>query len=211
MGAHGQHIDFRILRTERQLSECLDRVRMEIGLRVDLLDHGTDMGNVFNGAHLVVDPHGAHQDRIGTDRGPERFLIDHTLMVDAHDRDLISQGFEELERLVYGRMLDIGADNVPAVSLPCKRGADERGIVALGAAGVEYDLRRPDLEAGRDLFGSCLQILLGMHAENVARGRVAVVLEHDLIHQLDDLGADPGRRSVIKVYLFHICNYFYVY
>ena len=99
-------------------------------------------------------------------------------------------------------MLDRGADDVPPRAVRRLRPREQRPVVALAAAGGKDDFRRPAAQRAGKLLPRAAEQLRRLAALAVGRAGIAVAFRHRIYRGLGRLGADPGRRGVVKI-VFH--------
>ena len=179
MPAHAEHVGTDLPRVNAVLSECLDSVNMVECFRTELSLHFPDLMDGCHRADLVIDIHHGDKDHIRRKLPLKLRKIKASLTVDIDADDMKALFLKKLKRLRDCRMLHLRRDDLAARAAICKRPSDERPVIGLCAAGSEIDLTFRDFQDLCDRLGGSLDILLGVNALFMERGRIPVIFCHD--------------------------------
>ena len=203
--ARRHEVDLQFIDIERDMSVCLDGIRMEEDalarlLRM-LLKARTDLCDRLDGADFVVRHHDADEQRVRTNRRHHRIRIDMALMVDRKIGHIEAPLLEIRAGMEDGMMLDhVGYDVTAFTGLSR---ADQRPVVRLGATAREVNFRWFRADGGRDgtttAFYRCLRAL----AIGVDGGSIAILRGEIGHHRLQRFFRKRRGRRVIHIIVFH--------
>jgi hypothetical protein len=190
---------------ERELGGGLHGVGMDEDGGVEGLGDAGKFAEGLDGSGLVVGEHDGDEPGVRLERGFKGGGVDDAVGVGSEVGDFDAAGFERLRGVEDGVVLDLGGDEVGWLVLVeiALQYAEERKVVALGAAGGEDDLFGGAVEHPGDA-GSCM--LDGgacALARLVCGTRVAETCSEIRQHGLDDLGQDRGSGVGVEVDALH--------
>ena len=117
--ARRHEVDLQFIDIERDMSVCLDGIRMEedalAGFRCMLLKARTDLCDRLEGADFVVRHHDADEQRVRTNRRHHRIRIDMALMVDRKIGHIEAPLLEIRAGMEDRVMLDLVGDDMTAL------------------------------------------------------------------------------------------------
>ena len=160
-----------------------------------------DLADRLNGAGFVVGQHHADELRVGPQSGFDLRRVHDTSTIGLDVGNFDAAAFERLSGEEYGVVLDLRRDEVGGLVLVEQdlKNAGEREVVALGSAGGEDDLPGTAVEQRGD---SGARVLDGgaCALAGLMRGAwIAVALEPERSHRLEDLGQDGRGRVGVEI------------
>ena len=192
MGGGGQHVDVVVRHIDREVSDGLDRVRVEEDLlfaadRADLPD-GLDR------ADLIIREHDGHETGIFPDGSRDLLRKDDPVFMDVQEGDVEAFFSQLFQRVQHCVMFKGSGDDVHLPLLfPKGCCGEDRLIVGLASAGGENDLLRLCSDHCRDRFSGLFQRFLCFLSMAVETGGIPP----DLLHHG---GHCPDRRRA------HLCS-----
>ena len=189
VAAERHRVDVRPQLTQVEPAGGLDGVGVQHGARRAVADEARDRRQIGDRADLVVDGHHADDGDVRSERRVELVEIDVRSGVDADDGAVVA--LDDLQhRVVLG-----GRAHGPATA----DRADDRRVVALGAAAGEHDLAW----AAPDDVGDAVPCLVdgppGVPGEAMRPARVGEALGEERQHRLDRVRPHRRRRRMIEV------------
>ena len=211
VAGQGEQVHVPRLHIHRDVAHRLDGVGVEEHL-VGLGD-GADLSNGLNGADLIVGGHDRDEDGVGADGRLHGGGVHPALPVHRQVGHLIALLLHPLGGVENGVVLDGGGDDVAGLFTleGHQLGHPTQGpVVRLGAAGGKINLLRLGVQTAGHRGPGLLQVALGLLAEGVQAGGVAVALGEVGQHGLQSLGGDGGGPGVVGVdhLMFHGENSF---
>ncbi len=151
---------------EREPASELHRIGVQ--QRSDRVRRSAQGAQRLQRAHLVVRGLHAHQRRAGSEGGDRGIGIHHPVSIDRDARHVdVVPALEVRGRLEHRLVLDRADENVSVTtaSQSGQREADDREVVALGAAAGEHDLRRAHASEAGDARAGIRQCVSGSTAQ----------------------------------------------
>ena len=181
------------------LAEALHCIDMKERIRICGFDGLSDLFDRLHCADNIIRMHNRHQDRVRTDSCRDLFRGDQAVPVNTQPGDLKSLCLQIFHGLQNCRVLDQACDQMFSLPLRSHGRADDRKVVRLRSAGCEAKILFLRLQdPGQDLF-RFRNAPFRSDAPVVHGGRIAVILEKELIHQSCHFRKAPGRRGIIEV------------
>src|SRR3990172_4429101 len=183
---------------EWDFSEGLRR----IGVEKDspFLQEDSDLIEGEENPRLVIGVHQRDENRVGADRSPELFQVEHPLPVDGQNRHREAPLLEHGTGFKDGRVLHRRGDNVPPPLLVRQRRPEKGQIIRLGPGGDEDDLILVGRaqQPGQPLSG-LLQSRLRLSPRGMSGARIAEDRLKVRLHGLPHPWINGGRGVVIEL------------
>ncbi len=180
----------------------LDGVGVEGNPRIHRVYRGCDLGDGLYHPGLVVRRHHRHHRGVCGDRRRHPIGVDHTVLIDTHDRYLRAETTAEGRRLEDGLMLHGGHHHAP--SSVGGEGASQNGeIVRLGPTRGEHHVAGYGAHVRRHPLPRLLEGVLGPARRGVLSRRVAEDLLSVGRHRGHYLGARRCGGGVVDIDLGH--------
>ena len=193
VGADGEQMAAVAADVDGNLARALNGVDVEEG--AGLMGDGADLFDGLEDAGFVVGEHDADEAGVGAESIADGLGRDESTGERGDEGDLNAALGGALGGLEDGGVLDGGGDEVVAGA----QEAEDGGVVALGAAGVEDDLRLAAVEEGGEDFAGMVDGGAGTLAVEMDGGGVAEVLDPEGTHGLDDVVQE--RRGGVGVHV----------
>ena len=201
-----EHINAHRLHVDRHVADRLHRVRVE--LRADRMRQLCNLADRLNGADLIVRRHDGDERSVLGKLALQLLEVDMALLVHIQIGDAVAFLLERLAGVEHRVMLDLGGDQMlAALGRGAVHKAADGEVVRLRAAAGEDDLargvvvrlvdRHRRVQALADRGARLVERHLGLAADAVERGRVAVILGQPRLHRVKrGFGQRRGRRVV---------------
>ena len=200
VAGQAQHVDVLFLHMDLQMTHRLDRVGVEGNAR--LLAYRADLGDGQHGADLVVGVHTGDQTGVLADGVLHLLRGDVVALGNIQQRHLEAFLFQLLQRVQHCVMLKGGGDDVQLSLALTQAGSGNDGLVVrLAAAGGEVDLPGLAAQTGGDGRPGGFQLLLGLLADAMEAGGVAVVVFKAAQHSLQGGAAHFCGSRVVGINL----------